>query len=231
MLDERTRQARALFDGIAPAYGLPADVLSFGQYGRWRRALVRSLPLSSRDEVLDVATGTGLIARDITDTYGCRVIGADQSEGMLASARGVVPELTAAEADHLPFAGTRFDAVVFSYLLRYIADPPATLAELVRVLKPGGTLASVEFGVPRALLPRLGWRVHAQGVFPRATRAFGARWADVGTFLPGSIVDWIDHWPLERQARAWRDAGIDHVQVKQMFFGTGVLMKGRKRGG
>jgi demethylmenaquinone methyltransferase/2-methoxy-6-polyprenyl-1,4-benzoquinol methylase len=231
MLDERTRHARALFDGIAPAYGRPADVLSFGQYGRWRRALVRSLGLSARDEVLDVATGTGLIARDIRTEYGCRVIGADQSEGMLASARGVVGERAAADANHLPFADTRFDAVVFSYLLRYVADPPATLAELVRVLKPGGTLASVEFGVPRALLPRVGWRVHAQGVFPVASRAFGARWADVGSFLPGSIVDWIHEWPLERQARAWRDAGIEDVQIKQMFFGTGVLMKGHKRGG
>jgi demethylmenaquinone methyltransferase/2-methoxy-6-polyprenyl-1,4-benzoquinol methylase len=219
MLDERTRHARALFDGIAPAYGRPADVLSFGQYGRWRRALVRSLGLSSRDEVLDVATGTGLIARDIRNRYGCRVIGADQSEGMLASARGVVGELMAADANHLPFADTRFDAVVFSYLLRYVAHPPATLAELVRVLKPGGTL------------PRLGWRVHAQGVFPVASRAFGARWADVGTFLPGSIVDWIDEWPLERQARVWQDAGMEDVKIKQMFFGTGVLMKGHKHGG
>jgi demethylmenaquinone methyltransferase / 2-methoxy-6-polyprenyl-1,4-benzoquinol methylase len=231
MLDERTRHARALFDGIGPAYGWPADLLSFGQYGRWRRALVRSLGLSSTDEVLDVATGTGLIARDIQDEYRCRVIGADQSEGMLANARGVVPELTAADANRLPFADTRFDAVVFSYLLRYTADPPATLAELVRVLKPGGMFASVEFGVPRASLPRLGWRVHAQAVFPVATRAFGARWADVGAFLPGSIVDWIDEWPIERQARAWRDAGVEDVKVKQMFFGTGVLMKGRKRGG
>jgi demethylmenaquinone methyltransferase / 2-methoxy-6-polyprenyl-1,4-benzoquinol methylase len=231
MLDERTRHARALFDGIGPAYGWPADLLSFGQYGRWRRALVRSLGLSSRDEVLDVATGTGLIARDIRDQYRCRVIGADQSEGMLASARGVVPELTAADANRLPFADTRFDAVVFSYLLRYVADPPATLAELVRVLKPGGTFASVEFGIPRASLPRLGWRMHAQGVFPIATRAFGARWADVGSFLPGSIIDWIDEWPIERQARAWQDAGIGDVKVKRMFFGTGVLMKGRKYGG
>jgi len=231
MLDERTRHARALFDGIAPAYGGPADLLSFGQYGRWRRALVRSLGLSTRDEVLDVATGTGLIARDILRAYACRVVGADQSEGMLAKARDTVPELAAADANDLPFADARFDAVVFSYLLRYVVDPPATLAELVRVLKPGGTLASVEFGVPRALLPRIGWRVHALGVFPVATRAFGARWADVGSFLPRSIVDWMDEWPVERQARAWRSAGAADVQVKRMLFGTGVLMKGRKRGG
>jgi demethylmenaquinone methyltransferase/2-methoxy-6-polyprenyl-1,4-benzoquinol methylase len=231
MLDERTRHARALFDGISPAYGRPADLLSFGQYGRWRRALVRSLGLSSSDEVLDVATGTGLIARDIRDMYGCRVIGADQSEGMLASARRVVRERVGADANRLPFADARFDTVVFSYLLRYVNDPSRTLGELVRVLKPGGTLASVEFGVPRSPLPRIGWSFHARGVFPVATRAFGARWADVGTFLPGSIVEWIDEWPPERQARAWQDAGIEDVMIRQMFFGTGVLMKGRKRGG
>ncbi len=231
MLDERTRHARALFDGIAPAYGAPADLLSFGQYGRWRRALVRSLGLSPKEAVLDVATGTGLIARDMRRAYGCRVIGADQSEGMLAKARGRVPELAAADANALPFADARFDAVVFSYLLRYVSDPSETLVELARVLKPGGTLASVEFGVPRSPLPRIGWSVHARGVFPLATRAFGRRWSDVGSFLPKSIIEWDVEWPPERQAEAWRSAGIEDVQTKLMTFGTGVLMKGRKRGG
>jgi len=230
MLDERTRHARALFAGIAPAYGTPAEILSFGQYGRWRRALVRSLGISAGDLVLDVATGTGLIARDIVKRYGCRVVGVDQSTEMMGRAKGL-SDRVAGDANALPFDEARFDRLVFSYLLRYVKDPPETLRELVRVLKPGGTLASVEFGVPPSLLPRIGWSIHTLGVFPFATRAFGSEWADVGAFLPRSIVEWDNEWPLERQVAMWEQAGIVEIKTRRMTFGTGVLIKGRKRGG
>ena len=230
MLDERTRHARALFAGIAPAYGAPAEILSFGQYGRWRRALVRALGCASTDLVLDVATGTGLIARDIRRMYGCRVVGADQSLEMMGSAEEL-SDRVGADANALPFSDARFDLLVFSYLLRYVADPPQTLRELVRVLKPGGVIASVEFGVPPSPLPRIGWSVHALGVFPVATKVFGREWSHVGSFLPGSIVEWARDWPLERQVAMWEAAGIGDIKTRRMTFGTGVLIKGRKRGG
>lgn len=230
MLDERTQHARALFAGIAPAYGTPAEILSFGQYGRWRRALVRSLNLRSTDVVLDVATGTGLIARDLEKQYGCRVVGADQSLEMMGRTKDL-RELVGTDANRLPFSDSRFDAVVFSYLLRYVSDPMETVRELVRALKPGGILANVEFGVPRSPLPRIGWSVHALGVFPTATKIFGREWAHVGSFLPHSIVEWVDEWPLERQIAMWESAGIREITTRRMTFGTGVLIKGRKRGG
>jgi demethylmenaquinone methyltransferase/2-methoxy-6-polyprenyl-1,4-benzoquinol methylase len=230
MLDERTRYARALFDGVAPAYGSPAEALSFGQYGRWRRALVRKLAPSASDLVLDVATGTGLIARDIIRTSGARVVGVDQSEGMLAhGSSGAI--LAAGDANGLPFGDARFDILVFSYLFRYVAEPAATLAELVRVLKPGGSIGSVEFGVPSSLLPRIGWNAYARGVFPQMSRGFGQGWHEVGSFLPDSIVHWARTWPIERQIAAWSAAGLEDVSVRTMTFGTAVLMIGRKRGG
>lgn len=229
MLDERTAHARALFAGIAPAYGTPAEILSFGQYGRWRRALVRSLNLRATDLVLDVATGTGLIARDIRKGYGCRVVGVDQSMEMMGRAKGL-PDRVGADANALPFNDSHFDGLVFSYLFRYVASPPETIRELVRVLKPGGVLGSVEFGVPPSPLPRIGWSVHALGVFPTATKVFGREWADVGSFLPQSIVEWQAEWPLERQVEMWEAAGIGEIKTRRMTFGTGVLIKGRKRG-
>ena len=229
MLDERTRHARALFEGISTAYAGPAELLSFGQYGRWRRALVRSLRIGETDLVLDVATGTGLIARDMQKRYGCRVVGADQSLPMMSRAKEL-SDRVGADANALPFNDSLFDRVVFSYLLRYVKDPPSTLAELLRVLKPGGTLASVEFGVPPSLLPRLGWSAHAQGIMPLAARAFGKAWAETGAFLPRSIVEWQEEWPLERQIAMWESAGVTEIWTKRMTFGTGVLMKGRKRG-
>ena len=230
MLDERTRHARALFAGIAPAYGTPAEILSFGQYGRWRRALVRSLNLSATDLVLDVATGTGLIARDIEKSYRCHVIGVDQSTEMMGRAKEL-SDRVGADANALPFNNSRFDGLVFSYLFRYVRDPAETLRELVRVLKPGGVLANVEFGVPPSPLPRIGWSVHTLGVFPTATKMFGREWADVGSFLPQSIVEWQAAWPLERQVAMWEAAGIGEIKTRRMTFGTGVLIKGQKRGG
>lgn len=230
MLDERTRHARALFAGIAPTYGTPAEILSLGQYGRWRRALVRSLKIASSELVLDVATGTGLIARDISRLYGCRVVGVDQSTEMMGRAKEL-SDRVAGDANALPFNDARFDRVLFSYLLRYVKDPHETVRELIRVLKPGGTLASVEFGVPPSLLPRIGWSVHTLGVFPTATKMFGREWSDVGSFLPGSIVEWAREWPLERQVAMWEQEGIHQIKTRRMTFGTGVLIKGRKRGG
>ena len=230
MLDERTRHARALFAGIAPAYGTPAEILSLGQYGRWRRALVRALGCASTDLVLDVATGTGLIARDIEKRYGCHVVGVDQSVEMMGRAKGL-SDRVGADANALPFHDSRFDRLVFSYLFRYVADPAVTLRELVRVLRPGGVIASVEFGVPPSPLPRIGWSVQALGVVPLAARAFGREWAHVGAFLPNSIVEWAREWPLERQVEMWHAAGIGEIKTRRMTFGTGVLMKGRKRGG
>ena len=216
-------RARALFAGIAARYEGPAELLSFGQYGRWRRALVRALPARPASRVLDVATGTGLIAREIERVHGCSVVGVDLTAEML----GLRPAVQAS-ADGLPFPSEGFDVVVFSYLLRYVQDPAATLRELARVLRPGGTLASVEFGLPAHPIARAGWRAYAHRVFPLVVRTFGAGWREVGAFLPGSIEDWAGAWPIERQVGAWRAAGLTGIRVRRMTLGAGVLTMGVK---
>jgi demethylmenaquinone methyltransferase/2-methoxy-6-polyprenyl-1,4-benzoquinol methylase len=221
--------ARGLFDSISPLYAPPAEVLSLGQYGRWRRALVRALPIEPGARVLDVATGTGLVARDIERMHGCDVIGLDQSDGMLrASRERSARALVGADADAMPFPDATFDVVVFSYLLRYVKSPWHTIGELARLLKPGGTLASQEFGVPPNTIARAGWESYAVELMPLAARAFGAQWRATGEFLPRSISEWAETWPVERQVRAWHDAGMVGVKVKRMLLGTAVLITGRK---
>ena len=225
---ERTRFARALFGGIADRYDTPAAVFSFGAYGVWRRALVDALELAPSDRVLDVATGTGLIARDLEHRWGCTVIGIDLTEAMLR--HGPRRCVVTGDAQRLPFPDGTFDALTFSYLLRYVDDPVSTLRELARVVRPGGTIGSVEFFVPANQILRAGWRGVAHGVFRPATATLGRGWARVGTFLPASIERWAGAWPLWRQAAAWSAAGIGRVRIRQLTLGAGIVMVGVRDG-
>src|SRR5438876_4857411 len=127
--------ARTLFAPLGPTYDRYAALLSFGQDPRWRRFLVSRIDAGEGDTVLDVATGTGAVARELIRQKGCAVVGVDQSPEMLAEARRRSPDVrfVEASADALPFPDKSFDALTFTYLLRYVPDPAATLRELVRV--------------------------------------------------------------------------------------------------
>src|SRR6266851_2113286 len=153
-------EAKALFEPLGPTYDRYASLLSLGQDPRWRRFLVSRIEAGPDDQVLDVATGTGAVALELVRQKGCQVVGADQSPGMLAEARRRVNgriELVEASAESLPFGDGEFDALTFTYLLRYVEDPAVTLRELARVVKPAGQVASLEFGVPSAPVWRAGW--------------------------------------------------------------------------
>ena len=167
-LSERRRHAIGLFAPLGPTYDRYARLLSFGQDGRWRSFLVGRTAAGPGDTVLDVATGTGTVAIELVRRKGCRVVGLDQSLEMLAVARERVPhevELVHGDADHLPFEDGSFDGLTFTYLLRYVDDPAATLAELARVVRPGGTIAGLEFGLPESPLVRAAWEAYV-GVGP-----------------------------------------------------------------
>ena len=170
---DRPAQARALFAPLGPTYDRYASLLSYGQDPRWRRFLVSRVDIGPGQRALDVATGTGAVARELVRRTGCTVVGLDQSPEMLAEARrrlnGHV-ELVLGSATSLPFADAEFDGLTFTYLLRYVDDPPATLRELARVVRPGGTIAGLEFGVPSGPWRPL-WEVHVRGVLPAAGRA------------------------------------------------------------
>src|SRR4051794_26621304 len=153
---DRTRHARRLFEGIAPEYERMGTVLGFGQDARWRRHMVEQIRPMPGSWVLDVASGTGLVARELAARRNVRVVSLDPSEPMLRS--GAEPARAAGldrrirpvlgRAEELPFGDETFDAVSFTYLLRYVDDPEATVRELARVLRPGGTMACLEFHVP-----------------------------------------------------------------------------------
>jgi demethylmenaquinone methyltransferase/2-methoxy-6-polyprenyl-1,4-benzoquinol methylase len=228
---DRTAQAKSLFASLGPTYDRYASLLSYGQDPRWRRFLVSRVEAGPADRVLDVATGTGAVAAELVRQKGCSVVGLDQSPDMLAEARrrlnGHV-ELFEGTANDLPFADGEFDALTFTYLLRYVDDPPATLRELARVVRPGGTIAGLEFGVPSGLWRPL-WELHVRVGLPAAGAVIGRGWHEAGSFLGPSIRGHYASWPLPRLLEAWGDAGIDGVQARRLSLGGGVVTWGRKR--
>jgi demethylmenaquinone methyltransferase/2-methoxy-6-polyprenyl-1,4-benzoquinol methylase len=179
--------------------------------------------------VLDVATGTGLVAAELV-RRGFPVTGVDQSAEMLSRARtrfGERVELVEASADSLPFDDASFDHLTFTYLLRYVDDPGATLRELGRVVGRGGVVASLEFGVPGGLA-RPPWELYVRAGLPLAGRVLRNGWREVGDFLGGSIRAYWAEYSLERQLELWSAAGIDDVQVRRLSLGAGVVMWGRR---
>src|SRR6187200_1235909 len=208
MLSERRRHARALFAPLGPTYDRVGATLSFGQDPRWRRFLVARLPVD-RGHVLDVATGTGLVAEALLGR-GFRVTGLDQSAEMLALARkrfGDRVQLVEASADALPFPDASFDHLTFTYLLRYVDDPAATLRELARVVRPGGRMASLEFMLPPNPVARALWHLYVRLGLPVLGRLISRDWYEVGRFLGPSITTFYRRLPLQRQVELWQAAG------------------------
>src|SRR5207253_2904272 len=131
--------------------------------------------------------------------------------------------------EELPFPDASFDAVSFTYLLRYVADPAAALVELTRVLRPSGAMASLDFHVPSNPMWRASWRVYTRALMPSAGYALGGRaWWKAGRFLGPNIEEFYREWPRYRLYEAWREAGMVDVEERVMSLGGGLVMWGRK---
>ncbi len=242
---------RTLFSGIAASYDRPAQLLSLFQYRRWHRFLLSRLPLppagpatrspssnlqppTSRIAVLDMATGTGALAVDLATRPGLHVVAADITRPMLLEARarahlnGALPlAFVECTAEAAPFADATFDAVLFTYLLRYVADVPTTLRQMARLLKPGGTMASLDFAVPTGLAYPL-WRLHTSIVLPLGGALLSPAWRRVGAFLGPSIRDFYRRWPQGRLLNLWRQCGFPDVKARRLSLGGALVMWGTK---
>ena len=234
-LDSPPELAERIFAPLGPTYDRWGRILSFGQDPRWRRFLVSRVRAGPGSRVLDVATGTAAVAIELVRRTGCSVVGLDQSPEMLAEARRRVAaagladriELVEGTADHLPFEDASFDSLTFTYLLRYVDDPGRTLRELARVVRRGGSIASLEFGVPEGVW-RAPWELYVRVGLPIAGRAISPGWAEVGRFLGPSIRRFRDEIPPERLLALWREAGIGDVRMRRLTLGGGVVIWGRR---
>ena len=236
-LSTRKRHALELFEGLPGAYDWMGAVLSVGQDPRWRATLVDQVNPLPGQRVLDVATGTGLVAFALA-RRGAEVTGLDQSDHMLAGAEhrlGTQPEgvrsrvrFRQGEAENLPFDDGEFDALTFTYLLRYVDDRAATMRELARVVKPNGRIGMVEFGVPRSAPLRALWLVYTRAGLPIIGRAISPAWFEVGRFLGPNIEEFHEQEP--DLATLWRRAGIDQITERRLSFGAGLVMWGVRNG-
>ncbi len=222
--EQRRRQVRAMFDRIAPRYDLMNDLMSFGMHRLWKRAVIGALPFSSMVEgpVIDLAGGTGDLALLIKARNPARrVVVADASAGMLDVARkrgkGAL-EFVHAEAESLPIADASVAAVTLAFGLRNMADPAAALAEVARVLKPGGVLALLEFSrVTRWFAPF--YALHSRIVIP-LLGAIVARDRGAYRYLVESIRIFPDAGAVSTELEA---AGLKVESVRRFVFGIAAL--------
>ena len=229
--------AAGLFEDLPPKYDRLAEVLSLRQNGTWRGELVRHIARFRPGRILDVATGTAGVAIALAHATEAEIVGVDLSEPMLELARRRVYEagldqrihLQHARAEELPFPTASFDAVTFTYLLRYVRDPTTTLAELARVLRPSGGMASLDFYVPPSPPWRVAWRLYTRFLMPAGGYLLGGRpWWKAGRFLGPNIEQFYRLWPTDRIFEAWREAGMVDVEDRVMSLGGGLVMWGRK---
>src|SRR3989442_11074737 len=146
-----------------------------------------------------------------------------------ADRKGHMP-LVRGRPERLPFPDESFDPLTFPYLLRSADTPAAVMRELARVVRPGGRIAALDFGVPPNPLVRALWRFYTRMGLPLIGRAISERWASVGAFLRGSIERFNAAHSQADVERYWRDAGFIDVQIERMSFGAGVIVTGVKDG-
>ncbi|HUD68642.1 MAG TPA: class I SAM-dependent methyltransferase [Acidimicrobiales bacterium] len=227
--------ARQLFAGLPKRYNLLAELLSFGQDRRWRDEMVTHIADHPPSRILDVACGPAAVTCALANRTSARVIGLDVSVDMLTEGAANVSRAGLADrvsmvlgrGEQLPFEDGSFDGLTFTYLLRYVADPAATIAELARVVRPGGPIASLEFAVPPNPGWRAAWWLYTRAILPVGGLVTGGpAWFDVGRFLGPSISTHYREYPIPWTLAAWEDAGIVEVAHRSMSLGGGLVVWG-----
>ena len=219
--EAKQRMVRDMFDAIAPRYDLVNRIMTFRLDVRWRRRTVASLGLAGDALVLDLAAGTGDLCRDL-QAAGYRPVGVDLSFGMLAAARTDAP-LVHADALRLPAPDGSVDGATCGFALRNFVDLPAFLAELARVVRPGGRIALLEVAEPSNPVLRAGHGVYFGRVVPRIGALLSD--ADAYRYLPKSVAYLPEPGALVAMLR---DAGFADGERVLLSGGISQLLTGTR---
>lgn len=175
---DRRGHTREMFDGGAPGYDKAEWITGLGTGAWYRRQVLKRIGLAAGQSVLDVAIGTGLVAREIQKLIqpGGEVVGLDPSPGMLAQARRKLDiETIEGYAESIPLEDNRFDVVTMGYALRHVSSLDQAFSEYLRVLKPGGTVCLMEISRPSGRVSRALGKVYIRRVVPALTRILGEK--------------------------------------------------------
>lgn len=215
-LAKKPEDVASMFDEVADRYDITNDVLSMGQTKRWRKKLVAALAVAPGERVLDLAAGTGSSTEPFHDA-GADAVACDFSLGMLQVGKRRRPDMTfiAGDAMNLPFADDTFDAVTISFGLRNIVDPLAGLREMLRVTKPGGRLAVMEFSDPTNKVFNTVYNEYLMRALPPTARAVSSN-PEAYVYLAESIRAWPDQDHLAAEISA---AGYDAVKYRNLSGG------------
>ena len=226
-LDKAPREVAAMFDRVAAKYDVTNDVLALGQTRLWRRAVVNAVAPQAGEKVLDLAAGTGTSSRPFRER-GAFVVPCDFSLGMLRVGRERLPELpfTAGDGMRLPFRDGVFDAATISFGLRNVQDPDAGLAEIRRVVRPGGRLVVCEFSHPTFGPFRTVYSEYLMRAMPPVARATSSN-PDAYVYLAESIRAWPDQPALAARIAA---AGWSRVQWLNLTGGIVALHRATNPG-
>jgi demethylmenaquinone methyltransferase/2-methoxy-6-polyprenyl-1,4-benzoquinol methylase len=232
-LSDKGEKIQQMFGAIAPRYDFLNRLLSFGVDRRWRKKAVRLLKYREGSRILDVATGTGDVALEIARSTpaSVKITGADFCREMVELGEvkvSVSPykgriDFKVAPCEDLPFADNTFDSITIAFGIRNVVDRKLGLAEMWRVLRPGGRMIILEFSTPRSILFRQIYYFYFRRLLPVVGGLFSRY--NAYKYLPDSVIEFPTH---EEFSHMISEAGFRNIHIKELTFGIATIYIGEK---